>query len=129
LSAAVEIKDKPFMPSGHQTESTEFQMQPVMVSMTIMYAAMLEVGLTVGHYFSGGKWPSPVKYVVVAAVMILALIYKMKLPKGHAAYVHRLSRVKLSAKQALLMFCYLMGWALLFAWLACGPPGPEFAPA
>ena len=101
----------------------------MMVTLTMLYAWMLEIALMVGHHFSNGKWPAPLKYLVVAVVAISATIYKFKLPKGHSAYVRTLSRSPLTCGQVALMACFIMGWVALFVWLAIGPPGPEFAPA
>jgi len=94
--------------------------------LTIMYAVMLEVGMLLGHKFSGGKWPHPSKYFVVAAVALIAAIYKSKFRKRYPQYNGRLA--VLTATQAIIITCAMLFWGLLFGWLMAGPPGPEFQP-
>jgi len=93
---------------------------------TVIYAIVLEICLSLGHYFSGGKWPHPSKYFIVAAVALIAAIYKTKLRKKYPKYKGSLA--VLTTTQAIIITCMIVFWAFLFGWLMAGPPGPEFQP-
>lgn len=98
-------------------------------TLTLVYACLLEVLVALGHHFSAGLWPAPIKFWVVTSVTLLAAIYKLTLRKKHRAYDPVLKNAELTERQAALILCFVMGWVALMVWLAIGPPGPEFTPA
>jgi hypothetical protein len=102
---------------------------PIFGSLTIFYTVLLEVGMVIGNKLSGGKWPAPAKYWVVAAVALVAGIYKVMFNKHDKTYVRHLAHQPLAPRQILIVLCFLMGWVLLLVWMMMRPPGPEFRPA
>jgi hypothetical protein len=107
---------------------TNVPLLPLCGTLTIIYTMLLEVGMVLGHKLSGGIWPAPMKYWMVAAVALIAGIYKVTLHRQHKTYVRHLFRQPLTPRQIIVMTCFLMGWAMLGAWLMMGPPSPEFRP-
>jgi hypothetical protein len=101
---------------------------PILGILTLAYAWMLEVLIGLGYWFSGGNWPSPVKFWVVAGVLVIATVYKRTMRKVHRAYDKALAGAQLNGKQLCVILLFLSFWVALLVWLAIGPPGPEFRP-
>jgi hypothetical protein len=114
---------------GSQNKSDGATLLPLMGSLTICYTMLLEAGMVIGHKLSDGKWPATEKYWVVAAVALIAGIYKLTSYKQHKIYVNQLFNRPLTPRQIFLMVCFIMGWVILGVWMMMGPPGPEFRPA
>lgn len=102
---------------------------PILGTLTMYYAWLLEILVVVGHRFSGGLWPAPAKFWVVTGVAVVATVYKLTLRRRHRSYDDAIGKAPLSARQVTLITAFLMGWVALMVWLAAGPPGPEFRPA
>jgi hypothetical protein len=109
-------------------ENQEVPLFAVFGTLTMIYTWMLQVGVILGYYFSGGNWPAPFKYWVVGAAVVLSTSYKVIWGRRHLHYRMRIGREPLTAKRAAIIICFLMGWVLFSVWLMMGPPGPEFRP-
>ena len=101
---------------------------PILWDVTIFYVWFLDVVVLLGHWASDGKWPSPLKFWVITGIAVVMTACKMTLFRKHRFFDRVRSDVPLDGFEMAAIVCLFVVWGLLFAWLAAGPPGPEFRP-
>ncbi len=122
--AAKTINDETTNPSPRRVP-----VLPMLCYLATVYSWLLELLVLLGQKFSGGKWPAPLKSWVVFGVFVLATTYHFTLRKKHRSYDPIIGKAALTGGQAALIIFFLLAIGLFGAWLAMGPPGPEFKPA
>lgn len=101
---------------------------PIMCHFIMCSAWLLEAIAALGHFASGGKWPAPLKVWVITGIAVATTVYKLKLPKRHLTYIYVLRDANLTRKEVAWVLCLVVSFGVFVAWLAVGPPGPEFMP-
>jgi hypothetical protein len=117
------------MPSHGDSANSGVPLAAMLTLLTSFYAWMLQVIVALGHYFSGGKWPGPIKESVVMVLLLCSTLLAVTLSRKYRGYYAFAGRASLTTSQTIVMVCFLMLWVAFGVWLAAGPPGPEFKPA
>ncbi|MCC7087508.1 MAG: hypothetical protein IT427_21090 [Pirellulales bacterium] len=108
------------------TERPDVPLLAILGKGTMIYTWMLQLGVWLGRYLSGGKWPATPKYWAVAAAVLLSTLYQIALQRHHIRYRRVLANTPLTLKKTFVIVSFVMLWVFFFVWLMIGPPGPEF---